>query len=327
VQAGGTFLLTLDTELIWGSFDHSTPSQFERRYPDVRCAIDELLEILVRHRISATWAVVGHLFLNRCERDSSGRCHPEISRKAGLPDRFQMDPCASRETDPLWYGDDIVASLRAASWPQEIGCHSFSHVLFSQEQADDGVIASELAACRVLAKDVGLELTSFVFPRNQVGFVNQLSGSGFTAYRGVDPMWFRRLPRLLARPAHLVDQALGLPPPLVEPSERLPGLWNIPGSMVILPRLGIRKLVPVASQLRKARNGLHRAARAGKAFHLWTHPFTLASDRTVMLGILREVVAEADRLREQGSLRVLTMRQFAAEARSDAHLSGPVTVV
>jgi hypothetical protein len=310
----GTLLITLDTELIWGSYDHTSPAEFNRRYPDVRATIDGLLEILVKNRISATWAIVGHLFLDRCERDEHGRCHPEIARGRGVRDRFDMDPCSQRETEPLWYGDDIVRQLLAATWPQEIGCHSFSHVSFVPPEADDEVVASELEACRQLALAFGVELTSFVFPRNKVGFHEALARFGFTAYRGVDPMWFRRFPRPIARFAHLIDQFLGLPPPLVAASERLPGLWNIPGSMVLLPRIGVRKLIPVSAQVRKAKLGIHRAVRTGKAFHLWTHPFTLASDPQVMLGMLNDVVVEADRFRQEGLLRVLTMREFAIEA-------------
>ena len=74
----GVFTLTLDTELIWGSFDHSTPAEFEHHYPDERATIDGMLRLLERYEVSATWALVGHLFLDECERDASGRAHGDM---------------------------------------------------------------------------------------------------------------------------------------------------------------------------------------------------------------------------------------------------------
>ena len=68
----GTLILSFDTELIWGSFDTKTPEEFGRLYPDVRGTIDRLLSLLDRYEVSATWAVLGHVFLSACSRDACG---------------------------------------------------------------------------------------------------------------------------------------------------------------------------------------------------------------------------------------------------------------
>ena len=84
--AGGggvaTFALTFDTELIWGSFDHLTAAEFERRYPDVRGIVKALLALLEAYNVPATWAVVGHLYLDRCKRSGDGAAHPELVHPA-----------------------------------------------------------------------------------------------------------------------------------------------------------------------------------------------------------------------------------------------------
>ena len=113
----GTFTLSLDTELIWGSFDHRSPEEFERRYPDIRSTIDRLLKLFERYEVSATWAVLGHLFLSECSRDESGVAHPDLvrPRQRWRPgDWYAADPCTNRRTDPLWYGDDIIDTLLAS---------------------------------------------------------------------------------------------------------------------------------------------------------------------------------------------------------------------
>ena len=126
----GTFSLTFDTELMWGSFPEKSPEEFERLYPDIRGTIDPLLVLLDRYEVSATWAVVGHLFLSECSRDEAGLAHPELvrPRQRWRPgDWYASDPCTDRLRDPLWYGDDIIDALLASRTPQEIGSHSFGH--------------------------------------------------------------------------------------------------------------------------------------------------------------------------------------------------------
>ena len=92
----GVFTLTFDTELIWGSFDHVSETTFERDYPDERGTIDGVLRLLERYEVSATWAMVGHMFLSECHRDASGRAHGEMvhpRQSRSKRDWFSDDPC------------------------------------------------------------------------------------------------------------------------------------------------------------------------------------------------------------------------------------------
>src|SRR5579885_94526 len=121
-----TFVLSLDTELVWGSFDIVPPATFDAWYPDLRTVIRGILDALVDLEMAATWAVVGHLFLEACDRGAGGEAHPDLPRPAlsfRPGDWFGADPCTDRHRDPLWYGDDIVDLLLAAPVAQEIGSH------------------------------------------------------------------------------------------------------------------------------------------------------------------------------------------------------------
>ena len=242
----GTFTLSLDTELIWGSFDHLTQAEFERQYPDIRSTIGEIIRRLERYEISATWAVVGHLFLSECHRSSDGLAHPELARpqqswRAG--DWYTEDPCSGLDRHPLWYGPDIVDMLQAARTDLEIGCHSFSHVLYGDRDMTQEAVDADLEACVDLARQRGIELRSFVFPRNSEGHHGSLARHGFRAYRGVEPTRYRTLPGPLHRTAHLASHVVGMTPPVSAPYEIQPGLWNIPGSSLILHRAGLRRAV------------------------------------------------------------------------------------
>src|SRR2546427_343273 len=71
-EMSGTFVLSLDTEQAWGSFDKGLSPELVRAAEwENREGIPRLLDLLCRHRISATWAFVGHATLDHC----SG--HPE----------------------------------------------------------------------------------------------------------------------------------------------------------------------------------------------------------------------------------------------------------
>ena len=59
----GAFTLSLDTELAWGSLRRKDERAFDAAYPRARETTLRLLDLLARHGVPATWAIVGHLFL------------------------------------------------------------------------------------------------------------------------------------------------------------------------------------------------------------------------------------------------------------------------
>src|SRR6476620_7005508 len=130
----GVFTLSLDFELIWGTRDLFGAEGFRSAVEiERREIIDRLLAMFVKYEGRATWCIVGHLFLDKCERSGSGQKHPEIAapKHAWFPDWFSDDPCTDERTDPLYYGRALVEKVRACAVPQDIGSHSFSHVIFN----------------------------------------------------------------------------------------------------------------------------------------------------------------------------------------------------
>lgn len=90
------FIISLDTELHWGYslYPHSKMAKILQREEDKAInAIEDLLRLFEKYNIPATWAVVGHLFLE----------HPEIIEK-----------------------------ILSSSVEHEMGYHSFSHSRFSE---------------------------------------------------------------------------------------------------------------------------------------------------------------------------------------------------
>lgn len=312
----GVFTLSLDLELIWGTVDLFGPERFRKACEAERLLIDRLLELFVEFDISATWCILGHLFLDRCALEN-GRKHPEIVQPKHAwcrHDWFQHDPCTDEAKAPLFFGRSLVEKIRGCPVPQEIGCHTFSHVIFGDQGCSQATADSELAACVRLAREQEIELRSFAFPRNRVGHLEVLRKHGFLCYRGPEPVWYERgrWPELVKRLAHLWQVLTVTAPPTVLPETTGGDLWNIPGSMIYFPMHGWRRLVPLSWRVKRARKGLNAAAQDKRIFHLWFHPTNLADQTEAMFSGLRQILEHVRELRGRGLLVVCPMASLVA---------------
>jgi peptidoglycan/xylan/chitin deacetylase (PgdA/CDA1 family) len=312
----GVFTLSLDFELIWGTLDGG-PERF-RRICEIEhdVVVERLLTLLAEYEIPATWCIVGHLFLSSCA-PADGVKHPEIVRPSQTwsdAEWFAHDPCSTEQTDPIFYGASLIEKIRACRVAQEIGCHSFSHVIFDDVGCTRETAASELAECLRLARERGLTMCSFAFPRNRVGHLDVLRDHGFTCYRGPEPVWFGRprVPALAKRAGHLTDVLTARRPPVVLPRETVEGLWNIPGSMLLFPMHGRRRHIPDLLRVRRALKGLDSAVDQRSIFHLWLHPTNLADEPERMFGVLRTILERVAELRAHDSLDVRPMGSIVA---------------
>ncbi len=315
----GVLTITLDFELIWGNLDLYGPEAFRRACEVERnTVINRLLDLFVEYDMSATWCVVGHLFLDRCDIQNGAK-HPEIVPPAHAWCRdgwFAHDPCSSEEAAPTFYGRNVVETIRACPVSQEIGCHSFSHVIFGDPGCTRETAESEVATCVRLAREMGIELRSFVFPRNRVGHLDVLRRHGFTCYRAPNPERFNghRWPRIVKRVGRLWEVLTASPPPVVLPQRTPSGLWAIAGSMIYFPAHGMRRYVPISIRVTRAIKGLEEAVRHKRIFHLWFHPTNLAFCTDKMFAGLRTILQHADGLRSRGRLAILPMADIVPQS-------------
>ncbi len=320
--ARGVFTLSLDFELIWGYLDLEPPFAFRAACERERAqVIERLLALLCEFGVSATWCVVGHLLLERCAA-VEGRKHPDLPRPQHAwcrRDWYALDPGADEQSQPLFYARSLVEKIQAARPRQEIGCHTFSHVIFGDAGCAREVAVAEVRESLRLARELGIEMRSFVFPRNQAGHLEVLREFGFSCYRGVEPQWYRTAgwPLAVQRLAHGGSALVAGTPPVSLPQRDASGLWNLPASMLYFPMHGWRRLVPVSRRVRRAQRGLDAAAQQGRVFHLWFHPTNLADGTEAMFTGLRAILAHAERLRSRGELEFLSMGELAARCAAE----------
>ena len=307
----GAFTLSLDFELIWGTQDIAGPGGFRKAcLLERKRIIDDLLALLDEFEIPATWCTVGHLFLDACD----GR-HSDLARPTHAwlkADWYQHDPGGGENNESVFLGKSLVAKILACPTKQEIGFHSFSHVIWGDPGCSREVAESEIKACEAAAAWTLSRPISFVFPRNQVGHLDVLAAHGIRVFRGPGPRFYERdeNPGLVGRLAHFLEVLAGTPAPTVMPETTKEGLVNLPGSMIYLPAHGIRGFIPVSRRVKRALAGLENAARQRRVFHLWFHPTNLADRYAFMLDGLKQVFSEVRSLRRAGRLEVRTMGSF-----------------
>lgn len=296
------FVLSLDLELLLGSHDHSEKvyRSKKREMKDVRSRIYELIEILEKYYFRCTWAVVSHLFLERC------RGHMDY------PDRkwLRRDPRTNIDEDPLWYGRDIVTRL-LGNPIFEIGCHSFSHALFDEIGEDQA--RYELLKSEQLVKELDptLKLKSFVFPRNRVGHRQLLSEFGYKAYRS-EKATSKSLTRFVdyVFPTDVRARAYAPKPTTLRVDEY--GLVEIPSSM-FLSNARILKFVsdmPPRNFFRwKIRKGIEKLITDGGVLNFFMHPHDFG--KALPKKDFEYLIELVEKYRAKGELRVLTMSEVA----------------
>jgi hypothetical protein len=310
----GAFVISLDLELLWGTHDLPIGSEVRRHAAGTRQVVRSLLDLFARYEVPATWATVGHLFLEGAERDGAGRAHPRHPRPRHhwlRDDWFAALPAGDAAASPHWYAPDLVTQIQEAHPRQEVGSHSFSHVIFGDPGCDAEVARAELTRSVEAARRFGIDLKSLVFPRNQVGHLALLPEAGFEVFRGPETAFYWGLPEKARKVFHMADRLVATTPAAVLPYRTPEGPINLPGSMLYLAAFGWRRLIPVQRRVVQAMKGIAQAIERRAVFHLWLHPEGLVDHSRALLRGLETILAEVLRLRRARQLEVMTMYDAA----------------
>jgi hypothetical protein len=123
-------------------------------------------------------------------------------------------------------------------------------------------------------------------------------------------VWDKLTADELRRAANLADKFLPLARQSVR-AERRDGLVDIPGSMLLIGRNGLRRFVlPVLTRAKLAA-GLRRAQASGGVFHLWFHPSNFYFRRGEQLATLAWFLERAAGEAGKGRLDIRTMGSYA----------------
>lgn len=306
----GYFVMVLDTELAWGSFDFLGFNKYKKHFKYYRENIDKLVKLLDEYEIKATWAFVGHLLLDRCDGVHKDILRPRYSW-FNNQDWHKYDPGSNIHDSPIWYGKDILEKVLSAKIKQEIATHTFSHVILGDKECTKEVAISQIESCVRLGKELGIDIKSLVYPKNNIGHLDQLYDLGIRVYRGEELNWYRSYNRVLKRFSHFFDQLLAVTPP-VYPIKNLKfdyNVLNIPASQYLFPYDGVRKGIPSMSRKVKAIKGIKKAIENDAIYVLWFHPFNLGSSDK-MFDVLKKILSFTKEQINNGKIINFTMSEL-----------------
>ncbi len=285
----GAVVFSVDFELAWAWIYAKGKSREDAITIGLRerAHVPRILEQMDAYNIPATWATVGHLFLEKCERDTNGVAHPEMSRlphfeseywSFAAGDWYQYDPCTDYHRDPAWYAPDLIRQILSARVRHEIGLHSFSHGGFGPYCSNE-IAEEKIEACLRAMKPFDIVPQTWVFPGNDVGNFEALAKKGFKSVR--------------AFPVRLAEVSL--------PIRRSDGMWAVFDSSAIdLEGHGW----DLNERLRRLQKIIDKAVETGLAAHLWFHP-SLPKDQ--MEGLLFPLFKYCDEQRKKNVLDVFTI--------------------
>ena len=314
----GSFVISLDFELLWGVQDQPTSDSYRPNILGARRAIPQILDLFAARQIRATWATVGFLFAE--SRDELlASVPPEHLRpkyeEANLSGYHHFyDVGADEASDPYHFGYSLIQQI-VQTPGQELGAHTLSHYYCLEPGSDHASFRNDLEASQQLATKAGITLKSIVFPRNQYNpeHLEICRELGYTAYRGNANGWayapasegrqfaVRRIMRLI----DAYTGALGAGAHEVAPGE----MRNVAASHFLRPKAG--RLAPLHDlQLARIKRGMTCAAASGKMFHLWWHPHNFGLHTQENLSGLSKILDHFAMLQDRCGMASRAMGDF-----------------
>jgi hypothetical protein len=331
-QKNGSFIISLDFELMWGMFDKVTNASYGENLNGVHEVVPKLLSLFTERGIHATWATVGMLmYRNAAELENA---LPEAAERPSYQNpmlsAYRHLEAGTATTYPHHYFAPAPVAEIINTPNQELASHTFSHYYCKEALIDSGENSEAFFAadCRAFANAVNRfgTTTSIVFPRNQwtKAALTTLAEYGFTAFRGTEAHFLYKArtdteqQNPLVRGLRLLDHYCNLSGhhTYTLDAKRLDasGVINLPASRFLRPwsaRLSF--LEPL--RLKRIKNSMTHAAKNGEVFHLWWHPHNFGKHQAENLRILTTLLDHFETLKATYGMESCTMKEAVTRVR------------
>lgn len=278
--AKGGLVISADFEMAWAFRYSKRTKDFLGAAARERKHVPLLVKLFDEYNIPITWATVGHLFLDSCNKED----HVWMSRIPHFDDHwrftegdwFEHDPHTDYKKDSAWYAPDLIELILQSRVKHEIGCHSFSHIDCSYKNCPSEVLDDEIKACKIAAAQWDIEFKSFVFPGGTAGNYEILAKHDFQVYRK-NTQYDLSIP---------YKDDLGLFVTTSSGSFGKTADWS------------------ADYYISRYKKIIDKAIKSGTIAHLWMHP---SIDEWTLINVIPGVLRYASGRREEGKLWIGTM--------------------
>jgi hypothetical protein len=315
----GTFILSLDCEGLWGMADRPQVYEGTITAERLRWAYRTVLEILDRHDIPATFALVG---LFSSDREVFEELRPQLQEST--PHRAWLAPALAAIDDGSsdgWFLPETVEWIQAAG-RHEIASHGLTHLPFDGKAVTSIEQRFELQGMKTWSDRHDVALETLVFPRNGIAGEQLLPDYGILAFRD----GHRGHPGASGRIANLARELNIRQRSEQRPADSVP--IRIPAGFFLNWRHGARRIVPCSITRRRFRSILGDASTSGRVAHLWLHPHNLITG-SHQVSLLDQALGDVRGFADRGMLELKTQAHYARDEarRQTGHGEGPSDVV
>ena len=323
-KSGGKFIISLDFELMWGVRDIVTIDSYGQHIAGVHEAMPKMLACFQRHNIKATFATVGLLFFKTKEEllNNLPAKKPDYKNTRLSPYGNYMTQHLGNDhqSDHYHFAPELISMIKNSPG-QEIGTHTFSHYYCLEEWQTVDDFREDLQAAISVAKKIGINITSIVFPRNQFNnnYLQVCKEAGIITYRNNEDSWLYNArsgekESLLRRAFRLLDAYINLTGHHCYTEEYMSATFpvNIPSSRFLRPHVARLQFLDWL-RLQRIKKSMTYAAKNNLMYHLWWHPHNFGINQLENFAFLEEILVHYRYLKEKYSFSSYTMTELANE--------------
>lgn len=317
----GAFVISLDFEILWGVFDKVDHKEKEAYFNNTRKVIPEILNMFLEHKIHCTWATVGMLFNKNWEEwiENIPDILPEYKNSV-LSAYDYGKSVESPETEFLCFAKDLIQQIQNTH-NQEIGTHTYSHYYCLEDGQTLASFKADLEKSIKLAKQMGIDLKSLVFPRNQFNeaYLKVCSELGIENVRSNPRDWYWKDTQNVSLKNKIFrtgDAYLGLK----NKSYKLTDLNVEKGKP--LAQNASRLLRPYSSnkllnalKLKRIKSEMTFAAKNNEIYHLWWHPHNFGKNPIENIADLKKILDHYLWCNEKYGFKSVTMNEVGLLTR------------
>lgn len=288
----GSIIITLDFECGWGSIGNGLwrVRESNRVYENLRPAMRGFLDRLDDLEIRLTWATVGAMIENPATIDLS---HLQGAYAA------KASEFLSNSQPPTRDGRDLLDMLLKMRTHQAFASHSYSHVLFTDEEQSDSTYQSEILKSISCCDAYNLSCDSLVFPENKVNKLGLVSKTDILKVR-MPAKNDNRLSHNTNKITRAYNAVARAPSPVAETSKD--SNLQLHYASEFLNWGNNASMLKRAVTKRRIRKAID-SALAGNGIHFWFHPFNLAETQG-FADYMDDFLIQIATLRDQDKLKI-----------------------
>ena len=317
----GSFIISLDFELMWGVRDKRTINSYGSSILAVSNVIDSMLKSFDVYNINVTFATVGFLFF-----DKVGLLLKNLP--GSLPSYIDENLSPYSELSNLKNNDEIFKKYYSAARMlkkisnyknHEIATHTYSHYYCLEKGQNIKQFELDIAKAIEVAQLNNINISSIVFPRNQFCFdyLKICEKYKIQNYRGNENHFIYESgnsssQNILKRLMRFVDSYINLTGHhcfVKKPSYNL-DILNIQASRFLRSyNHSLSFLEPL--KIYRIKSSMTYAAKNNKTFHLWWHPHNFSQNIFENINQLNEILTHYQYLNNKYNFQSQTMNEFS----------------